>query len=174
MHLRSWSRQILGFHAHTKGNWSKSRKMSSHTQHENPNLCQRSTTTQWEVGRPIRFLAGAAIRSLPFYATLRKGKQFEWMTECEQAFRDFKEFLGRPPILSRPREGEPLILYLAVGSRANSLSTSQRRRTWAKTRLLHQQSATGIWAELPENRKVCLYPHSNISTTSSVLPGSHY
>ena len=65
-----------------------------------------------------RFLAGAAIRSLPFYANLRKGRQFEWTTECEQAFQDFKEFLGRPPILSRPREGEPFILYLAVGSRA--------------------------------------------------------
>ena len=65
-----------------------------------------------------RFLAGSAIRSLPFYATLRKGKEFEWTAECEQAFQDFKRFLGRPPILSRPREGEPLILYLAVENQA--------------------------------------------------------
>ena len=65
-----------------------------------------------------RFLAGSAIRSLPFYATLRKEKRFEWTTECEQAFQDFKRFLRQPPILTRPREGEPLILYLAVGSRA--------------------------------------------------------
>ena len=94
----------------------------------NPDKCQailnmKSPTCVKEVqqlnGRLAalsRFLAGAVIRSLPFYATLRKGKQFECTTECEQAFQDFKEFLGRPPIQSRPREGEPLILYLAVGS----------------------------------------------------------
>ena len=63
-----------------------------------------------------RFLAGSAIRSLPFYATLRKGKRFEWTMECEQAFQDFKRFLGQPPILTRPRKGEPLVLYLAVGN----------------------------------------------------------
>ena len=96
----------------------------------NPDKCQailnmKSPTCVKEVqqlnGRLAalsRFLAGSAIRSLPFYATLRKGKNFEWITECEQAFGDFKEFLGQPPILSRPREREPLILYLAVESRA--------------------------------------------------------
>lgn len=67
-----------------------------------------------------RFLAGSAIRSLPFYATLRKGKKLKWTTECEQAFQDFKKFMGRPPMLTWPREGEPLVLYLAVGNRATT------------------------------------------------------
>ena len=51
-----------------------------------------------------RFLAGSAIRSLPFYATLKKGKRFEWTTECEQAFQDFKISWGNHPFL--PDDGK--------------------------------------------------------------------
>ncbi|XP_074326890.1 uncharacterized protein LOC141664835 [Apium graveolens] len=37
-----------------------------------------------------------------------------WTPECEEAFRRIKEQSGNPPMLSKPLDGEPLILYLAV------------------------------------------------------------
>ena len=36
------------------------------------------------------------------------------MDKCEQAFLALKEHLGRPPLLSKPIEGENLYLYLTV------------------------------------------------------------
>ncbi|KAL1364322.1 hypothetical protein AAHE18_03G209400 [Arachis hypogaea] len=53
---------------------------------------------------------------------LRRGKKFEWTSECELAFQDFKRFLGQQHVLTRPQEGEALILYLAIGSRTVALA----------------------------------------------------
>ncbi|TVU66563.1 RNase H-like domain-containing protein, partial [Cobetia crustatorum] len=44
----------------------------------------------------------------------------EWTPECEQAFQQLKQYLGSPPLLSKPEEGEPLFLYLAVSASAVS------------------------------------------------------
>ena len=38
----------------------------------------------------------------------------EWTLECEEAFGQLKEYLTRAPLLSTPREGDQLFLYLVV------------------------------------------------------------
>ncbi|XP_020986265.1 uncharacterized protein LOC110275071 [Arachis duranensis] len=65
-----------------------------------------------------RFLAGSALRSLPLFSLLRKECQFEWTPECEEAFQEFKKFLSQPPILTRPKIGEELVLYFFVADKA--------------------------------------------------------
>ena len=37
-----------------------------------------------------------------------------WDDKYEHAFRSLKEYLSKPPLLSKPVEGEPLYLYLKV------------------------------------------------------------
>ncbi|XP_074337100.1 uncharacterized protein LOC141674277 [Apium graveolens] len=49
-----------------------------------------------------------------FKAIKLERKDFVWTPGCEEAFRRIKELLGNPPILSKPLDGESLILYLAV------------------------------------------------------------
>ncbi|KAL5577628.1 hypothetical protein UlMin_019327 [Ulmus minor] len=63
---------------------------------------------------------GATDKCQPFFRALRKGKDFSWTAECEQSFQELKTYLGRPPLLSKPQEGESLILYLAVSKGAVS------------------------------------------------------
>ncbi|KAL2504489.1 Ribonuclease H [Abeliophyllum distichum] len=41
-------------------------------------------------------------------------------TECETAFQALKEHLGHAPLLSKPKAGEPLLLYLAVSEESVS------------------------------------------------------
>ncbi|XP_057724044.1 uncharacterized protein LOC130940004 [Arachis stenosperma] len=43
---------------------------------------------------------------------------FEWTPACEEAFRHFKEILAAPPVLGKPKDGEPLYLYLAITGEA--------------------------------------------------------
>ena len=45
---------------------------------------------------------------------MKGNKRFLWDDKCEQAFRSLKEYLRKPSLLSKPAEGEPLHLYLAV------------------------------------------------------------
>ncbi|XP_016192436.1 uncharacterized protein LOC107633307 [Arachis ipaensis] len=44
--------------------------------------------------------------------------QFEWTPECEEAFQELKRFLSQPLILTRPKVGEELVLYLSVADKA--------------------------------------------------------
>ncbi|XP_016164694.1 uncharacterized protein LOC107607235 [Arachis ipaensis] len=65
-----------------------------------------------------RFLGASAERAIPFFNLMKKGITFEWTPACEEAFSHFKKILSEPSVLSKPREGEPLYLYLAVTTQA--------------------------------------------------------
>ncbi|XP_074374966.1 uncharacterized protein LOC141716663 [Apium graveolens] len=61
-----------------------------------------------------RFVSKSSDKCKEFFSAIKNGKNFEWTTECEEAFTKIKEQLGNPPLLSKPLEGETLLLYLAV------------------------------------------------------------
>ncbi|XP_021975538.1 uncharacterized protein LOC110870669 [Helianthus annuus] len=64
-----------------------------------------------------RFLANHAAKSYPFISTLRncaKKTDFQWTPEAEAAFKQIKEYLIQLPMLTAPKEKEPLILYLSA------------------------------------------------------------
>ena len=52
---------------------------------------------------------------------LNKWKGFEWTEESVLAFQQLKEYLSRPPIISRPKVDEVLFAYIAMASRSVSL-----------------------------------------------------
>ncbi|KAL5549486.1 hypothetical protein UlMin_004717 [Ulmus minor] len=63
----------------------------------------------------------AKIQALLDMESPRKVKEVQSLTgRCEQSFQELKTYLGRPPLLSKPQEGESLILYLAVSKGAVS------------------------------------------------------
>ena len=52
---------------------------------------------------------------------MNKWKGFKWTEECALAFQQLKEYLSRPPIMSRPKVDEVLFAYITVASHAVSL-----------------------------------------------------
>ncbi|XP_052197357.1 uncharacterized protein LOC127804524 [Diospyros lotus] len=68
-----------------------------------------------------RFLSKSAERELPFLRTLRAGKKFEWTEQCQKSFEALKEYLKGVPLLTRPKTGETLYLYLGVRDEAISV-----------------------------------------------------
>jgi len=52
----------------------------------------------------------------PFYQLLKKWKGFRWNEKCEKAFQDLKEYLMQAPMLTAPKVGEDLFMYLSVQS----------------------------------------------------------
>ena len=49
-----------------------------------------------------------------FFSTLRKSKDFEWTPSCKEALRDLKKYLTSPLLLSKPKDGEQIFIYLVV------------------------------------------------------------
>ena len=56
---------------------------------------------------------------------MNKWKGFEWFEDCVLAFQQLKEYLSRPPIMSRPEADEVLSAYIAVAPHAVSLMLIQ-------------------------------------------------
>ena len=84
-------------------------------------------------------------RCVPFFDVLKGSKRFEWTDKCKQAFQDLQEHLGRPPLLSKPIEGEKLYLYLIVSKEA----VLQRGRESTMVHLLCEQEASGCSDQVP-------------------------
>ena len=61
-----------------------------------------------------RFISKATDKCPPFFDSLKCNKRFLWDDKCEQVFKALKEYLGRPPLLSKLVDGEPLFLYQVV------------------------------------------------------------
>ena len=52
---------------------------------------------------------------------MNKWKGFKWTKECVLAFQQFKEYLSRSPVMSKPEVNEVLFTYITVASHAMSL-----------------------------------------------------
>ncbi|XP_052181999.1 uncharacterized protein LOC127794788 [Diospyros lotus] len=48
------------------------------------------------------------------------GKKFEWTEQCQKSFEALKEYLKEVPLLTRPKIGETLYVYLGISERAIS------------------------------------------------------
>ena len=68
-----------------------------------------------------RFISRSTDRCRPFYLLMNKWKGFEWSEDCVLAFKQLKEYLLRPPIMSSLEADEVLFAYIAVASHAISL-----------------------------------------------------
>ena len=68
-----------------------------------------------------KFISQSVDRYRPFFQLLHKWKDFQWTEECVLAFEELKQYLSRPPVLSRPEKEEVLYVYLAVTDYAISL-----------------------------------------------------
>ena len=93
-----------------------------------------------------------------------------WNDKCEHAFKALKEYLGKPPLLTKPVEGEPIFLYLVVSEYAISgeLIREEQKVQW----LVYYISKCLIDTEIryPEMEKLAL---TLIITSRKLRPYFH-
>jgi hypothetical protein len=56
-----------------------------------------------------------------------------WTSEADQALAHFKDFLSKPPVLTSPRKGEQLLLYLAATTHVVSTAIIVERQEGGHT-----------------------------------------
>jgi ribonuclease HI len=61
-----------------------------------------------------RFISRLGEKGLPLYRLLKKHERFSWTAEAQEALDKLKASLTHAPILTPPRDGEPLQLYVAA------------------------------------------------------------
>ncbi|KAL2490953.1 Integrase catalytic domain-containing protein [Abeliophyllum distichum] len=77
-----------------------------------------------------RFISKATDRCQLFFQTIKEEKQFEWTKNFENTFRELKTLLRKTPLLSKPKNRETLLIYLAVSEKTKP-DTSRRLIKWS-------------------------------------------
>ncbi|XP_057739838.1 uncharacterized protein LOC130956919 [Arachis stenosperma] len=112
------ARKFLGFMITQRGVEANPEKCQAILQMKSPGCVKDVQRLAGRLTSLSRFLGASATKALPFFYLMRKRIAFEWTPACEEAFKHFKEILATPPVLGKPKVGEPLYLYLAITGEA--------------------------------------------------------
>ena len=72
-----------------------------------------------------RFVPRSTDKCKPFFNLLKGNTPFTWNDECHTTFEQLKDYLTNPPLLAKPIDKEPLMLYLAVSETALSAALAR-------------------------------------------------
>ncbi|XP_015971085.1 uncharacterized protein LOC107494552 [Arachis duranensis] len=106
--------KFLGFMITQRGVEANPEKCQAILQMKSPGCVKDVQRLAGKLTVISRFLGASAAKALPFFNLMKKGVAFEWTPACEEAFKHFKKILASPPVLGKPKNGEPLYLYLAI------------------------------------------------------------
>ncbi|KAH9727588.1 Ribonuclease H [Citrus sinensis] len=114
------SGKFLGFMVSHRGIEANPEKIQAIVQMTSPHNLKEMQSLTGRLAALSRFISKATDKCQPFFQVIRRGKKTEWTPECEEAFRNLKQYLQQAPLLSTPRDEDKLYLYLAVSDRAVS------------------------------------------------------
>ncbi|XP_020417963.1 uncharacterized protein LOC109948679 [Prunus persica] len=115
------SGKFLGFMISHRGIEANPEKIKAIIDMEKPKTTKDIQSLTGRVAALTRFISKATDKCVPFFKALKRGKQnIIWTAECDKAFQNLKDYMGRAPLLSKPLPGEILYLYLSVSGTAVS------------------------------------------------------
>jgi hypothetical protein len=90
-----------------------------------------------------RFISWLGEKGLPFFKLLKAKEKFKWSEEANTAFAELKQFLTSPLVLTAPKEGDTLLLYIAATNRVVSTTIVVEREevghVCPTTSIIHQR-----------------------------------
>ncbi|XP_074322981.1 uncharacterized protein LOC141659938 [Apium graveolens] len=109
------SGKFLGFIVNHRGIEANPTKIKALLDMKSPTNVKQVQSLTGRIAALNRFISTSSDRCKELFKAIKlAGKDFIWTLECEEVFRKIKEQLGNPHMLSKPLDGESLILYLAV------------------------------------------------------------
>ncbi|KAI5339814.1 hypothetical protein L3X38_019086 [Prunus dulcis] len=115
------SGKFLGFMISQRGIEANPEKIQAILDMTIPKTVKDIQSLTGRVAALTRFISKATDRCAPFFKALKGTKRnITWTAECETAFSELKEYMGRAPLLSTPEHGDILVIYLSVSASAVS------------------------------------------------------
>ena len=114
------SRKFLGVMVNQQGIEANLEKIHALIKMQSPSKTKDVQSLTGRVAALNGFISKATDKCLPFFDSFKGNKRFLWDDKCKQAFRALKEYLGKPSLLSKLVDVEPLFLYLVVSEYAIS------------------------------------------------------
>ncbi|KAI5327243.1 hypothetical protein L3X38_026639 [Prunus dulcis] len=115
------SEKFLGFMISQKGIEANPEKIQAILDMTIPKTVKDIQSLTGRVAALTRFIFKATDRCAPFFKALKGTKRnITWTAECETAFSELKEYMGRALLLSTPEHGDILVVYLSISASAVS------------------------------------------------------
>ncbi|KAI5337727.1 hypothetical protein L3X38_016998 [Prunus dulcis] len=107
---------FLGFLVHQRGIEVDKNKAKSIIEALPPRNKKELQSLLGKINFLRRFISNSAGKIQPFSSLLRLKQEqtFKWEEQHQQAFQEIKDYLSNPPLLSPPKRGRPLKLYVSA------------------------------------------------------------
>ena len=116
--LRASARKFLSFLVHHRGISVDPTKTTAIATMRRPTMVRELKSFLRRVSYINRFVPGLASVINGLFKLLKKGVEFVWRTEQQEAFQKIQQIMNHLPTLQAPVRGRPLLLYLASNSQA--------------------------------------------------------
>ncbi|KAI5334812.1 hypothetical protein L3X38_024945 [Prunus dulcis] len=119
--FRVASEKFLGFMISQRGIEANPEKIQAILDMTVPKTVKDIQSLTGRVAALTRFISKATDRCAPFFKALMGTKRnITWTAECNTAFNELNEYMGRALLLSTPEHGDILVIYLSVSASAVS------------------------------------------------------
>ncbi|CAL2270385.1 unnamed protein product [Prunus armeniaca] len=107
---------FLGFLVHQRGIKIDKNKAKSIIEALRPRNQKELQSLLGKINFLRRFISNYAGKIQPFSSLLRLKQEhtFKWEEQHQQAFEEIKHYLSNPPVMSPPKRGRPLKLYVSA------------------------------------------------------------
>ncbi|XP_077252504.1 uncharacterized protein LOC143891886 [Tasmannia lanceolata] len=112
------SGKFLGFMVSKRGIEANPEKIRAVVELNPPKTIREVQRLTGMVAALGRFISKSVERCLPFFNAVKGIKTAPWTSDCQVAFKELKQYLSCPPLLTKPEPGEELLLYLSVSHMA--------------------------------------------------------
>ena len=116
--LRASARKFLSFLVHHRGISVDPTKTTAIATMRRPTMVRELKSFLRRVSYINRFVPGLASFINGLFKLLKKGVEFVWRTEQQEAFQKIQQIMNHLPTLQAPVCGRPMLLYLASNSQA--------------------------------------------------------
>jgi len=115
------SGEFLGYIVTERGIEANLRQINAFLSMTSPRTIREVQRLTGRVAALNKFISWSTDKCLAFYTLLRKANMgFIWDARCDDAFKQLKSYLSKPPILAKPEFRERLFLYISVSESAVS------------------------------------------------------
>jgi hypothetical protein len=120
--------KLLGFIISQRGIEANLEKISTITSMKAPTCIKDVQKLTGCIATLNRFISKLGERGLPFFKVLKHQEKFVWTPKADQALAQLKDCLSKPPVLTAPRKGEQLLLYLVATTHVISTANIVERQ----------------------------------------------
>ncbi|KAM2809023.1 hypothetical protein PS2_043825 [Malus domestica] len=111
------SGKFLGFMISQRAIEANPEKIKATLDMKEPVTLKNIQSLTGKVAALTRFIFKATDKCAHFFKALKGGKKYiTWTDECAEAFKNLKDYMSKAPLLSKPKVGDTLIIYLSVSA----------------------------------------------------------